>query len=72
MCGTCGCGSEESGVTIRSPRDNNIHHNHDGDHSHSHDHDHGKAEVYNPAGALDEKIEQAMDNCPAACIYWDE
>lgn len=39
---------------------------------HDHDHDHGKAEVYNPAGAADDKIEQAMDNCPAACIYWDE
>ena len=44
MCGTCGCGSEESGVTIRSPRDNNIHHNHDGDHSHSHDHDHSQGQ----------------------------
>ena len=40
MCGTCGCGSEESGVTIQSPKDNIIHHHHDGDHSHSHDHDH--------------------------------
>jgi len=39
---------------------------------HSDDHDHGKAEVFNPTGATDEKIEQAMDNCPAACIYWDE
>ncbi len=44
MCGTCGCGSEENGVTIRSPRDNNIHHNHDGDHSHSHDHDHSQGQ----------------------------
>jgi len=44
MCGTCGCGSEQSGVTIRSPRDNNIHHNHDGDHSHSHDHDHSQGQ----------------------------
>ena len=44
MCGTCGCGSEESGVTIRSPRDNNIHHNHDGDHSHSHDHDNSQGQ----------------------------
>lgn len=41
------------------------------DHSNENDHDHGKAEVYNPTGAADEKIEQAMDNCPAACIYWD-
>ena len=41
-------------------------------HDHDHGHDHGKAEVYNPTGASEEKIEQAMDNCPAACIYWDE
>ena len=40
MCGTCGCSSEESGVTIQSPKDKIIHHHHDGDHSHSHDHDH--------------------------------
>ena len=37
-----------------------------------HGHDHGKAEVFNPTGAADDKIEEAMDNCPAACIYWDE
>lgn len=47
MCGTCGCGSEENGVTILSPKENkaNEHHHHDHDghshsHSHSHDHDH--------------------------------
>ncbi len=41
---------------------------------HGHDHDHGehKAEVYNPAGAPEDKIETAMDSCPAACIYWQE
>ncbi|PLY01232.1 MAG: ferredoxin [Desulfuromonas sp.] len=37
-----------------------------------HGHDHGKAEVYNPSGAAEGKIEEAMDKCPAACIYWDE
>jgi len=41
-------------------------------HDDDHGHDHGKAEVYNPSGAGDDKIEQAMDGCPAACIYWDE
>ena len=46
MCGTCGCGSEENGVTILSPKENKVnehHHHHDGhshSHSHSHDHDH--------------------------------
>ncbi len=46
----------------------------EGEHDDSHDHDHGehKAEVYNPTGAPEEKIETAMDNCPAACIYWQE
>lgn len=39
---------------------------------HDHGHDHGKAEVYNPTGAPEAKIEQAMDNCPAACIYWQD
>jgi len=44
------------------------------DHDHGHDHDHHghKSMVYNPTGASEEKIEQAMDNCPAACIYWEE
>lgn len=46
MCGTCGCGSEENGVTILSPKENKAnhhHHHHDGhshNHSHSHNHDH--------------------------------
>jgi len=44
MCGTCGCGSEENGITILSPKENNTHehhhHHHDADHSHSHDHSH--------------------------------
>ncbi len=41
---------------------------------HGHDHDHGehKSIVYNPTGAPEEKIEAAMDGCPAACIYWQE
>ncbi|PLY06561.1 MAG: ferredoxin [Desulfuromonas sp.] len=41
----------------------------EGDDDHSHDH---KSEVYNPAGASEEKIEAAMDACPAACIYWQD
>lgn len=41
----------------------------DEQHSHAHGHDH-KSEVYNPTGAPEAKIEQAMDNCPCACIYW--
>lgn len=35
------------------------------------DHGHGKSVVYNPAGAPEAKIEQAMDSCPASCIYWE-
>ena len=38
---------------------------------HDHGHDHGKAIVHNPAGAAEDKIEEAMDNCPSACIYWE-
>lgn len=36
-----------------------------------HGHDH-KSTVYNPTGAPEAKIEQAMDSCPVACIYWQE
>jgi hydrogenase nickel incorporation protein HypB len=43
MCGTCGCGSGENGVTIKNPKDIDVHehhhHHHDG-HSHSHNHAH--------------------------------
>lgn len=35
------------------------------------DHGHGKSVVYNPVGGSESKIESAMDQCPAACIYWD-
>ena len=31
---------------------------------------HEKAIVHNSTGASELKIETAMDNCPAACIYW--
>jgi ferredoxin len=30
------------------------------------------AEVYDPAGAPEEKIQEAMDGCPVSCIYWQE
>ncbi len=44
----------------------------DGEEEHGHDHSHDeKATVYNPTGAPEEKIEEAMDNCPSACIYWE-
>jgi len=45
MCGTCGCGSEENGVSILNPLEINAHkhdnheHHHDS-HSHNHDHTH--------------------------------
>ena len=31
-----------------------------------------KSKVINPTGATTEKIEEVMDNCPAACIYWQD
>lgn len=31
-----------------------------------------KSAVVNPAGAPEAKIEEAMDNCPVACIHWQE
>ena len=44
MCGTCGCGSEENGVTIQNPKDvkthNHHHHHHEDGHTHSHEHTH--------------------------------
>ena len=48
MCGTCGCGSEDNGVTIQNPLEVKMHshdhehdnHHHEG-HSHSHEHSYG-------------------------------
>ncbi len=42
MCGTCGCGSGENGVTIQNPKEVKAHehHHHDDGHTHSHDHSH--------------------------------
>jgi ferredoxin len=37
-----------------------------------HGHDDHKSTVYNPTGAPESKIEDAMDKCPAACIYWQD
>ena len=31
-----------------------------------------KAGILNPKGDSVEKIEEAMDNCPVACITWDD
>ncbi|HEY6838211.1 MAG TPA: ferredoxin [Geobacteraceae bacterium] len=31
----------------------------------------GVAEVYDPAGAPEERIQEAVDNCPVACIHWE-
>ncbi len=39
MCGTCGCGSGEDGVSILKPSDHH-HHGHSHDHHHGHDHHH--------------------------------
>ncbi len=44
----------------------------EGEEGHDHAHGEHKSCVYNPTGAPESKIEEAMDNCPAACIYWQE
>ena len=28
------------------------------------------AEVYDPTGASEDKIQEAIDACPVACIHW--
>lgn len=30
----------------------------------------GKSEVYNPSGASESDIQQAIDGCPVQCISW--
>ncbi|MEW6657434.1 MAG: ferredoxin [Thermodesulfobacteriota bacterium] len=30
----------------------------------------GFAQVLNPGGAPEEKIQEAMDACPVSCIHW--
>ena len=30
------------------------------------------AEVFKPAGGPEDLIQQAVDSCPAECIYWEE
>jgi ferredoxin len=30
------------------------------------------AEVYNPDGASEEEIQDAIDSCPVSCISWEE
>jgi len=32
----------------------------------------GVAEVYNPEGASEEEIQEAIDICPVECIHWKE
>jgi ferredoxin len=32
----------------------------------------GLAEVYDPAGASEAKIQEAIDTCPVACISWQD
>jgi ferredoxin len=30
------------------------------------------AEVFDPEGAPEEKIQEAIDSCPVSCIHWKE
>ena len=32
----------------------------------------GHSEVINPHGAPEEKIQEAMDQCPVQCIHWQQ
>jgi ferredoxin len=32
----------------------------------------GKAQVYNPDGAPEDKIQEAIDTCPVQCIHWED
>jgi len=32
----------------------------------------GVAEVYNAAGAGEDRIQDAIDNCPVNCIAWED
>jgi ferredoxin len=32
----------------------------------------GLAEVYDPSGADEDKIQEAIDACPVACIHWED
>lgn len=32
----------------------------------------GVAEVYNATGAPEDKIQDAIDNCPVTCIAWED
>lgn len=34
--------------------------------------DEGVAEVFDPEGASEEKIQEAVDACPVSCIHWEE
>ncbi len=34
--------------------------------------DDGKAECFNPTGASEAEIQNAVDGCPVQCIYWKE
>lgn len=36
------------------------------------DEDLGYAVVFDPQGASEDEIQEAIDSCPAACIHWEE
>jgi len=31
----------------------------------------GEAEVHDPEGASEDKIQEALDSCPVECIHWE-
>lgn len=34
--------------------------------------DDNHAEVYDPEGASEKAIQEAIDSCPVSCIHWEE
>ena len=32
--------------------------------------DDGVSEVHDPAGAVESRIQEAIDSCPVSCIHW--
>ena len=65
MCGTCGCGSGENGVTIQNPKEvkaHEGHHHHDDGLSHDHSHDHSHTHSHDPKHKILEIEQDILQN----------
>jgi len=61
MCGTCGCG-EENTVTFQKPGEENHSHSHAHGHEHSHEHGHEHGHEHEHSHAIEIKLEQDILN----------